>query len=184
LSHDQVALFKTFRALLKVVQGRLSTTPPPEYNKLSYKCAVNYCTVENRSRFTPSNMVLRPLFNTETTLIWYCYHSGMVLRPLKYGVTTILTLSSRNYQYGTTTTQIWWYNHFNFLISPQIEEYWKNIYILLRSFLIVTGHYCSKRDYDLKSTPYSEGTYIIEGTMLLRPFLIPKGHYTEYGLRF
>ena len=36
---------------------------------------VSYSTVENRSRFTPSNMVLRPLFNTETTLIWYCYHS-------------------------------------------------------------------------------------------------------------
>jgi len=81
----------------------------------------------------------------------------MVLRPFKYGDTTIST----------------------FLISPQIEKYWKNIYIPLRSFLIPTGHYYSKRDYDLNSTLYSEGTYIIEGTMLLRPFLIPKGHYTE-----
>jgi len=55
-------------------------------------CVVNYCTVENRLRFTPSNMVIRPLFNTETTLIWYCDHSIMVLRPLKYGDTTEVTL--------------------------------------------------------------------------------------------
>lgn len=51
-------------------------------------------------------MVLRALFITETTLIWYCYHSVMMLRPLQYGVTTILTLSSPNYQYDTTTTQV------------------------------------------------------------------------------
>jgi len=60
-----------------------------------------------RSRFTPSNMVLRPLFNIETTLIWYCYHSLVVLRSLIYGVTTILTLISPKYHYDTTTTQIW-----------------------------------------------------------------------------
>ena len=117
-------------------------------------------------------MALRPLFNIETSLIWYSYHSVMVLRPLKYDVTTILTLSSLNYQYGTTTTQIRWYYHFDFLISPQIEKYWKNIYIQLRSFLISTGHYCSKRGCDFKNTLYSEGTYIIEGTMFLRPFFI------------
>jgi len=52
-------------------------------------------------------MVLRPLFNTETTLIWYCYHSIMVLKPLKYGVTAIQTLISPKHQYGTATTQIW-----------------------------------------------------------------------------
>jgi hypothetical protein len=55
----------------------------------------------------------------------------MVLRPLKYGVSTILT----------------------FKFSK-----------------------LSNKDYDLKSTLYSEGTYITEGTMFLRPFLIPKGH--------
>jgi len=54
-----------------------------------------------------------------------------MLRPLKYGVTTILTLSSPKYQYDTTITQIWWYHHFDFLISPHIEQYWKNIYTLL-----------------------------------------------------
>jgi len=48
------------------------------------------------------------LFNTETTLIWYCYHFVMVLRPLKYGVTTIQTLISSKHQYDITTTQIWW----------------------------------------------------------------------------
>jgi len=52
-------------------------------------------------------MVLRPLFNTETTLIWYCYHSIIVLRPLKYGVTTILIINFSNYD--TKITQIWFY---------------------------------------------------------------------------
>jgi len=81
----------------------------------------------------------------------------MVQRPLNYSDTTI----------------------FDFLISPKVEKYWKNIYILLRTFLIPMGHYCSKKYYNLKSTLYSEGTYIIEGTMFLRPLLITKGHYTE-----
>jgi len=91
---------------------------------LSYNYAVNYCIVENRSRFTPSNIVFRPLFNTETTLIWYCYHSVIVLRPLKYGVTIILTLSSPKYQYGTTTTVIPLYRLFNFSSSRKIlQEY-------------------------------------------------------------
>jgi len=39
-------------------------------------------------------MVLRSLFNTEATLILYCYHSVMVMRPLKYGVTIV---SKRDY---------------------------------------------------------------------------------------
>ncbi|KAK2382259.1 hypothetical protein QL285_069807 [Trifolium repens] len=50
---------------------------------------------------------------------------------------------------------------------------------LLRSFLIPTGHYRFKRHYGLKVTLSSEGTYIIKGTMFLRPFLISKGHFTE-----
>jgi len=44
-------------------------------------------------------------YGTKTTLlilkpIWYCNHSTMVLRPLKYGVTTILILNFSKYQYG------------------------------------------------------------------------------------
>jgi len=50
---------------------------------------------------------------------------------------------------------------------------------MLRSFLILMGHYCSKRDYDLKTTLYYKWTYIIEEIMFLRPFLISKGHYIE-----
>ena len=50
---------------------------------------------------------------------------------------------------------------------------------MLRSFLISTRQYCSKRDYDHKCTLYSEGTYIMEWTMFLRPFLILKEQYTE-----
>jgi len=68
-------------------------------------------------------MVLRPIFNTEITLIRYCDHSIMVLKPLKYGVIILLTLSSPKYQYGTTTTQRWSYHHFDFLVSPQVEKY-------------------------------------------------------------
>jgi len=36
-----------------------------------------------------------------------------------------------------------------------------------------------KRDFDLKNNLYSKGTYIIEGTMHLRPFLISNGHYNR-----
>ena len=70
----------------------------------------------------------------------------MALRPLKYGDTTI---------------------------SPQIKilkEYLYTVKIILNSDGTL------KRDYDLTSTLYSEGTYIIERTMFLRPFLISKGH--------
>ena len=119
-----------------------------------------------------------------------------MLRPLIYGVTTILTLISLKYQYGTTTTQIWWYHHFHLLISPQLK-YWKNIYIPLRSFLTPTGHYYSKkglwsywyslfrrdlyyrRDYVFKTILNSEGTLNRKGTMVLRTLLIPKGQKKE-----
>jgi len=37
-------------------------------------------------------------------------------------------------------------------------------------------------NYDLKNILYSEGTYIIEGPMFLRLFLISKGHYTKKEL--
>ena len=107
----------------------------------------------------------------------------MVLRPLKYGVTTILTLFSPKYQYDTMTTQIWWYHHFDFLISPQLEKNWNNIYIPLWSFLIPTGHYYSKRDYDLKSTHYSEGTLFGIGTKVLRTLLFSKGQKKEIRRR-
>ena len=49
-------------------------------------------------------MVLRPLFNTET---------NMVLKPLKYGVTTILIFNISKYLCGISTTQIWCYDHSN-----------------------------------------------------------------------
>jgi len=34
-------------------------------------------------------------------------------------------------------------------------------------------------NYDLKNILSSKGTYIIEWTILLKSFLIPKGHYTK-----
>ena len=107
LSHDQVALFKTFRDTVQKCARRTINQAASRIKQASYNCSINYCTVENCSRITPSNMVLRPLFNTETTLIWYCYHSIMVLRPLKYGVTTILIINFSNYD--TMITQIWFY---------------------------------------------------------------------------
>ena len=77
--------------------------------KISYNGAVNYCTVENRSRITPS------IWTTLLILkqIWYCNHSIMVLRPLKYGVTTNLIFNFSKYQYGISTTQICYYDHSN-----------------------------------------------------------------------
>jgi len=52
-----------------------------------------------------------PLFNIETTLIWYYYHSIMVLRPLKYGVSTILT-------FKFSKLSIWYYDHSNMVLPP------------------------------------------------------------------
>lgn len=42
-----------------------------------------------------------------------------------------------------------------------------------------------KRDYNLKNSIYSKGTYIIEWAMLLRPFSISKGQfiYSNYDLK-
>jgi len=49
LSHDQVALFKTFRGTTQNCTRQTIN----HANKSSYNCVVNYCTVENRSRITP-----------------------------------------------------------------------------------------------------------------------------------
>jgi len=47
---------------------------------------------------------------------------------------------------------------------------------VFKTILNSEGTLNRKRDYGLKNTLNSEGTYITEGTMFLRPFLIPKGH--------
>jgi len=39
------------------------------------------------------------------------------------------------------------------------------------------------RDYDIKSTLYSEGTYITEGTMLLKTFLSSEGTFYRIGTK-
>jgi len=130
-------------------------------------------------------MVLRPLFNTETTLIWYCYHSIMVLRPLKYGVTTILTLSSPK-------LSIWYYDHENTVILPFklfnfssnrniLKEYlyiFKIIFNFDRTFIVPNGptilkvllfwrvlHY--RRDYVFKTFLNFEGMLYRIGTNVL-----------------
>ena len=75
---------------------------------------------------------------------------------------------------------MWHYDHSNMAIPPFplfdfssikiLKEYLYTVKIILNSDGTL------KRDYDLTSTLYSEGTYIIERTMFLRPFLISKGH--------
>ena len=92
----------------------------------------------------------------------------MVSRPLKYGVSTILNFNFSNYvsmvfqplKYGVTTN----------LIFKIILNFRRDI--------------IPKRDYDLKILFIlfiPKGLKNIEGTMLLRPFLIMKGHYNEKG---
>jgi len=104
-------------------------------------------------------------------IIWYYDHFAMVLRPLKYGVITILTLASSNIimifqplKYVVTT-----------ILTSNFQESKKNI--LLRSFLIFKWTLCLKRDYDINNILYFEETWIIEMIMLLRPTLIIEGYY-------
>ncbi|KEH22388.1 hypothetical protein MTR_7g446090 [Medicago truncatula] len=73
--------------LSKIVEDKLSTTSPPGQNRLSYNGTVNYCTIE-------------------TTQIWYCDHSLMVLRPFRYGIITILT-------FKFSKISRWYYDHSN-----------------------------------------------------------------------
>ena len=89
----------------------------------------------------------------------------MVLRPLKYGVVTILIINFSSYD--AMITEIWFYTILtsNFFKSRRII-YFKIIHYF-------EGTLYRKRDYDLKLLFILKN---IEGTMNLRPFLIPKGH--------
>jgi len=53
---------------------------------------------------------------------------------------------------------------------------------IFKIILIFEGTIYLKRDYDLKNIFTSAGTKIIEGTMILRPLLIPRGHYNSKRL--
>jgi len=57
------------------------------------------------TKVTQFNTEITLIYGIVTTLLWYWDHSVMVLRPLKYGATTILT--------------------YNF---PKVENYLKHIY--------------------------------------------------------
>ena len=50
------------------------------------------------------------------------------------------------------------------------------------AFLFFDGTLYHERDYDIKNTLIFEGTEFTKWTMLLRPFLISKGHYFSKGL--
>jgi len=63
------------------------------------------------SKVLNENQVNYSTTKKETTLIWYYYHSIMVLRPLKYGVSTILT-------FKFSKLSIWYYNHSNMVLPP------------------------------------------------------------------
>jgi len=90
----------------------------------------------------------------------------MLLLPLYYGAETAQIWSYHHSNIKFSKLSIWYYDHSNMVIPPisnfQFLLNQKNIYILLKSFLIMMGHYCFKRDYDLKGTLYFEGIYIIE----------------------
>jgi len=108
----------------------------------------------------------------------------MVLRPLKYGVTTILIINFSNYD--TMITQIWFYT----ILMSNFFKNRRRIYFKIIHNL--KGHYTEKgtmilnyylfrrtkkyrRDYELKTILNFEGTLNQKGTMVLRTLLIPKG---------
>jgi len=53
---------------------------------------------------------------------------------------------------------------------------------ILKIILIFQRDILNRRDYELKNTLISKGTNFTEGTMFLRPFLIPKGRFKPKGL--
>jgi len=102
----------------------------------------------------------------------------MVLRPLKYGVTTILIINFSNYD--TMITQIWFYT----ILTSNLFKNWRRIYFkIIHNFEgTMILNYCLfrrtstyRRDYELKTIINSEGTLNRKGTMVLKTLLIPKG---------
>jgi len=101
----------------------------------------------------------------------------MVLLPLCYGAETTQIWCYHHSNFNFSKVSIWHHDHSNMVISPFPLFNFSSVKILkeyLYTFKIIINSDGSllfqKRDYDLNSTLYSEGTYIIEGTMFLRHY--------------
>jgi hypothetical protein len=89
----------------------------------------------------------------------------MVLRPLKYGVTTILIINLSN-------ISIWLYDHSNMVIPPFPLFNFSSNRKILKEYL-----------YTVKIILNSDGTLLFQkGTMILIVLFIPKGLILSKGL--